>query len=100
MTDYATLLQASTLKQRLGMQKFGSFIAGLFTAKKSVKRSSGTVTACILCFFIIVFSSDVHMSSSDRCNAQIPRRVLKWKRPDAMALTLKVCSLLYFVPGC
>ncbi|DBA78417.1 TPA: hypothetical protein ACH3X2_007913 [Trebouxia sp. C0005] len=33
--------QASTLKQRLGMQKFGSFIAGLFTAKKSAKRSSG-----------------------------------------------------------
>ncbi|DBB00824.1 TPA: hypothetical protein ACH3X1_000752 [Trebouxia sp. C0004] len=33
--------QASTLKQRLGMQKLGSFIAGLFTAKKSAKRSSG-----------------------------------------------------------
>ncbi len=50
MTKYFTL-QASTLKQRLGMQKFGNFIAGLFTAKKSAKRSSGTVTACILCFF-------------------------------------------------
>ncbi|KAL0046964.1 hypothetical protein WJX82_003155 [Trebouxia sp. C0006] len=33
--------QASTLKQRLGMQKFGNFIAGLFTVKKSPKRSSG-----------------------------------------------------------
>ncbi len=62
MTDYCTLLQASTLKQRLGMQKFGNFIAGLFTVKKSAKRSSGTVTACILCFFIVCFSSGVHMS--------------------------------------
>ncbi len=66
---YFTLLQASTLKQRLGMQKFGNFIAGLFTVKKSAKRSSGTVTACILRFFIIFFSSGVHMSSSDMCNA-------------------------------
>ena len=57
MTDYFTLLQASTLKQRLGMQKFGSFIAGLFTTKKSAKRSSGTVTACIVCFLIVVIRS-------------------------------------------
>ncbi len=75
MTDYAALLQASTLKQRLGMQKFGSFIAGLFTAKKSAKRSSGTLTACILCFFIFSFSSGVHMSSSDMWNTQVARMV-------------------------
>ncbi|KAL3147456.1 hypothetical protein ABBQ38_014514 [Trebouxia sp. C0009 RCD-2024] len=33
--------QASTLKQRLGMQKFGSFIAGLFTARKPANKESG-----------------------------------------------------------
>ena len=35
------IIQGATLKQRLGMQKFGSFIAGLFTAKKPNKRGSG-----------------------------------------------------------
>jgi len=77
MTDYAALLQASTLKQRLGMQKFGSF-----TAKKSAKRSSGTLTACILCFFIFSFSSGVHMSSRDMWNTQVARMVPQYTACD------------------